>query len=90
MTEQELRQHRCCFTGHRPEKLDKPEAVRCQLKFCSSNGFLKSTLCIRVKKRLLFSGVSGILAKFVVNFNIGEMCLQEMEGCLWQSLKMSP
>ena len=21
MTEQELRQHRCCFTGHRPEKL---------------------------------------------------------------------
>ena len=26
MTEQELRQHRCCFTGHRPEKLDKPEA----------------------------------------------------------------
>ena len=26
MTDQELRQHRCCFTGHRPEKLDKPEA----------------------------------------------------------------
>ena len=26
MTEQELRQHRRCFTGHRPEKLDKPEA----------------------------------------------------------------
>ncbi|NBH78546.1 DUF1273 family protein [Clostridiaceae bacterium] len=26
MTEQELRQHRCCFTGHRPEKLDRPEA----------------------------------------------------------------
>lgn len=27
MTERELRQHRCCFTGHRPEKLDQPEAV---------------------------------------------------------------
>lgn len=26
MTEQEKRQHRCCFTGHRPEKLNLPEA----------------------------------------------------------------
>lgn len=26
MMEQELRQHRCYFTGHRPEKLDRPEA----------------------------------------------------------------
>ena len=24
-TEEELRQHRCCFTGHRPEKLNAPE-----------------------------------------------------------------
>lgn len=23
--EEELRKHRCCFTGHRPEKLHKPE-----------------------------------------------------------------
>ena len=27
MTERELRQHRCCFTGHRPEKLGASEAV---------------------------------------------------------------
>ncbi len=27
MTERELRQHRCCFTGHRPEKLEQPETV---------------------------------------------------------------
>ena len=27
MIEQELRQHRCCFTGHRPEKLGVSEAV---------------------------------------------------------------
>ena len=27
MTEQEMRQHRCCFTGHRPEKQGVPEAV---------------------------------------------------------------
>ena len=27
MTEQEMRRHRCCFTGHRPEKLTQPEAV---------------------------------------------------------------
>ena len=27
MSEQELRRHRCCFTGHRPEKLEQPEAV---------------------------------------------------------------
>lgn len=26
MTEQELRLHRCSFTGHRPEKLGRPEA----------------------------------------------------------------
>lgn len=25
-TEQELRLHRCCFTGHRSEKLHQPEA----------------------------------------------------------------
>ena len=27
MTEQEKRKYRCCFTGHRPEKLTKPENV---------------------------------------------------------------
>lgn len=27
MTEQEKRQHRCCFTGHRPEKLSWPEDI---------------------------------------------------------------
>lgn len=27
MTEAEKRQHRCCFTGHRPQKLTRPEAV---------------------------------------------------------------
>ena len=27
MAERELRQHRCCFTGHRPEKLGVSEAV---------------------------------------------------------------
>jgi len=26
MTEQELRRHRCCFTGHRPERLEIPES----------------------------------------------------------------
>ena len=26
MTEQEKRKKRCCFTGHRPEKLDRPKA----------------------------------------------------------------
>lgn len=26
MAEQEKRLHRCCFTGHRPEKLKQPEA----------------------------------------------------------------
>ena len=26
MTEQEKRQHRCCFTGHRPEKLNVSES----------------------------------------------------------------
>ena len=25
MSEQELRNHRCCFTGHRPEKLTRTE-----------------------------------------------------------------
>ena len=26
MTEQDMRQHRCCFTGHRPQKLTRSEA----------------------------------------------------------------
>lgn len=26
MSEQELRQHRCCFTGHRPERLGMPKS----------------------------------------------------------------
>ena len=26
-TEAEKRRHRCCFTGHRPEKLQVPESV---------------------------------------------------------------
>lgn len=26
-TEAEKRMHRCCFTGHRPEKLQAPEGV---------------------------------------------------------------
>ncbi len=26
MTERELRKHRCCFTGHRPERLGMPES----------------------------------------------------------------
>ena len=26
-SEKELRLHRCCFTGHRPEKIDQPERV---------------------------------------------------------------
>lgn len=29
MTENEMRLHRCCFTGHRPQKLTRPE---CQIK----------------------------------------------------------
>ena len=33
MTEQEKRTHRCCFTGHRPEKLSVPEGkVKEELK----------------------------------------------------------
>ena len=31
MTEQELRKHRCCFTGHRPEKLQISEEQLCAL-----------------------------------------------------------
>lgn len=29
MHEKELRKHRCCFTGHRPEKLKIPEEQLC-------------------------------------------------------------
>ena len=30
MTEAEKRMHRCCFTGHRPEKLNAPQKVVCE------------------------------------------------------------
>lgn len=60
---------------------------RCQLHhFALSEELYVS----EAKERLLFSAISGILAKFVVNFNIDEIYLQEMEECLWQALKMSP
>lgn len=33
VTEAEKRRHRCCFTGHRPEKLQRPEKeVRADLE----------------------------------------------------------
>ena len=33
ITEKEKRLHRCCFTGHRPEKLNRPEsAIKLALK----------------------------------------------------------
>ncbi len=45
MTEQEKRQHRCCFTGHRPEKLSWPEDeviswLEKEIKKAIGDGFL--------------------------------------------------
>lgn len=42
--EQELRLHRCCFTGHRPEKIDIPErkvvaALEKEIKAAIDDGF---------------------------------------------------
>ena len=44
MTERELRQHRCCFTGHRPENLDKPEddvieGLKKEIRTATADGF---------------------------------------------------
>ena len=44
MTERELRQHRCCFTGHRPENLDKPEddvieGLKKEIRTAPADGF---------------------------------------------------
>lgn len=44
MTEQELRQHRCCFTGHRPKRLGMPEseAISClkeEIRTAIADGF---------------------------------------------------
>jgi len=44
-TEQELRLHRCCFTGHRPEKIDMPErkvvaALEKQIRAAIDDGFV--------------------------------------------------
>lgn len=44
MTEQELRQHRCCFTDHRPENLDRPEAdviegLKKEIRTATADGF---------------------------------------------------
>lgn len=43
-TEAELRLHRCCFTGHRPQKLNKPEwliklALEREIKVAIKEGF---------------------------------------------------
>lgn len=42
--EEELRKHRCCFTGHRPEKLHQPEwlikmALEKEICFAIDDGF---------------------------------------------------
>lgn len=39
MSEQELRSRRCCFTGHRPEKLKRPEN---EIKKSLGNAILKA------------------------------------------------
>ncbi len=44
MTEQELRQHRCCFTGHRPEKLKIAEdkvikSLKKEIRTAIADGF---------------------------------------------------
>lgn len=39
MSEQELRARRCCFTGHRPEKLKRPEG---EIKNCLEKAILKA------------------------------------------------
>ena len=38
-TETEKRKHRCCFTGHRPEKLQAPEGVVTAALEKSCNGY---------------------------------------------------
>ena len=42
--EEELRKHRCCFSGHRPEKLEIPEwkvkaALKREIKTAASEGY---------------------------------------------------
>lgn len=39
MSEAELRLHRCCFTGHRPQKLNRPEA---EIKKCLEEAILQA------------------------------------------------
>ena len=44
MRETELRQHRCCFTGHRPEKLGMPEtevveSLKKEIRTAIADGF---------------------------------------------------
>ena len=44
MMEQELRQHRCCFTGHRPEKLgmaevEVVEGLKKEIRTAIADGF---------------------------------------------------
>lgn len=43
-TEEEMRKHRCCFTGHRPQKLKRPEwlvklALEREIKLAIKEGF---------------------------------------------------
>ena len=45
MTEQEKRENRCCFTGHRPEKLNRPEAeiiswLEAEIRKAVDDGFI--------------------------------------------------
>ncbi len=74
MTEEEKRLHRCCFSGHRPEKLDEPEEqvkqwLREQIKRIKEGNAIKDSIPISLNREkhpnlatMLFIGHSAATA----------------------------
>ena len=60
-TENELRLHRCCFTGHRPEKLNEPDdvvivALESAIRQAVADGFVTDIWAAEIVLRLKREG----------------------------------
>ena len=77
MEEIELRKHRCCFTGHRPEKLRLSERklatlLEAEIKRAIAGGFIGAALNKKLPEKTVEKAFNGVqlLVLAICVFNI--------------------
>lgn len=83
MSEKELRQHRCCFTGHRPEKLDISERkaralLKSAIEQAIEDGY--TTFITGMARGIDMWAAAIVLRKRRRNSNIHLICASPFEG----------